>query len=82
MTRPDWTATMCQPPRRKGRSVLQLATTALELVVLRMAELPQRFEAFVIRNVVGVLCGCVMLLVWGLLVWELLAWTLIVGEWP
>jgi hypothetical protein len=68
---------MCQAPRHKGRSVLHLALAALELVVLRMSELPQRFEAFLIRNVVGVLCGCLMLLVWGLL-----AWTLIVGRWP
>jgi hypothetical protein len=80
MIRPDWTATMCQSPRRaagKSRSVLHLALNTLGLVVLRMSELPQRFEAFLIRNVAGVVCGCLMLLVYALL-----AWTLIVGKWP
>jgi hypothetical protein len=80
MIRPDWTATMCQSPRRalgKGRNALQLAINALILAVLRMSELPQRFEAFLIRNVVGLICGCLMLLFYALL-----AWTLIVGKWP
>lgn len=43
----------------------------------RISEPPQRFEAFLIRNVVGLVCGCVMLMAW-----LLLAFTLIVGRWP